>query len=159
MISSSHAWDASDIVAAPQWLPTNSYHFFFIPNLQELEALVWVLLLSTCTDWYLYKDVEQLHHEQYLAKCTVYISELATVLEEYGSLFHEKGQDLATSYSFYKIYVTGFGKTHHNVTNDILRNTNLKFWSRHGSLVLDCSHTRFAVQLEQSWLVFHDHLK
>ena len=79
------------------------------------------------TDWYLYKDVEQLHREQYLAKCTVCISELAAVLEEHGSLFHERGQDIATSYSCYKIYVTGFGKTHHNVTIDILRNTNLKF--------------------------------
>ena len=49
------------------------------------------------------------------------------------------------------IYVTGFGKTDHIVTIDILRNTDLKYRSRHGSLVLDCSHARFAVSLEQSF--------
>ena len=43
------------------------------------------------------------------------------------------------------VYVTGFGKTDHIVTIDISRNTNLKYRSRHGSLVLDCSHARFAV--------------
>ena len=37
-------------------------------------------------------------------------------------------------------YVTGFEKTNHIVTIDILRNTDLKYLSRHGSLVLDCSH-------------------
>ena len=42
-------------------------------------------------------------------------------------------------------YVTGFGKTDHIVTIDISRNTDLKYRSRHGSLVLDCSHARFAV--------------
>ena len=55
------------------------------------------------------------------------IQPLVAVLEEHGSLLLEKGQDLATSYSCYKIYVSGFGKTNHNVTNDILRNTDLKF--------------------------------
>ena len=49
------------------------------------------------------------------------------------------------------IYVTGFGKTDHIVTIDISRNTDLKYRSRHGSLVLDCSHARFAVSLEQSF--------
>ena len=43
------------------------------------------------------------------------------------------------------VYVTGFGKTDHIVTIDILRNTGLKYRSRHGSLVLNCSHARFAV--------------
>ena len=43
------------------------------------------------------------------------------------------------------IYVTGFGKTDHIVTIDISRNTDLKYRSHHGSLVLDCSHSRFAV--------------
>ena len=42
-------------------------------------------------------------------------------------------------------FVTGFGKTDHIVTIDISRNTDLKYRSRHGSLVLDCSHARFAV--------------
>ena len=42
-------------------------------------------------------------------------------------------------------YVTGFEKTDHIVTIDISRNTDLKYRSRHGSLVLDCSHARFAV--------------
>ena len=49
------------------------------------------------------------------------------------------------------INVTGFGKTDHIVTIDISRNTDLKYRSRHGSLVLDCSHARFAVSLEQSF--------
>ena len=49
------------------------------------------------------------------------------------------------------IYVTGFGKTDHIVTIDISRNTDLKYRSRNGSLVLDCSHARFAVSLEQSF--------
>ena len=49
------------------------------------------------------------------------------------------------------VYVTGFGKTDHIVTIDISRNTDLKYRSHHGSLVLDCSHARFAVQLEQSF--------
>ena len=44
-----------------------------------------------------------------------------------------------------KIIVTGFGKTDHIVTIDISRNTDLKYRSRHGSLVLDCSHARFTV--------------
>ena len=44
-----------------------------------------------------------------------------------------------------KKYVTGFGKTDHIVTIDISRNTDLKYRSHHGSLVLDCSHARFAV--------------
>ena len=44
-----------------------------------------------------------------------------------------------------RTYVTGFGKTDHIVTIDISRNTDLKYRSRHGSLVLDCSHARFAV--------------
>ena len=43
------------------------------------------------------------------------------------------------------IFVTGFGKTDHIVTIDISRNTDLKYRSHHGSLVLDCSHARFAV--------------
>ena len=43
------------------------------------------------------------------------------------------------------LYVTGFGKTDHIVTIDISGNTDLKYRSRHGSLVLDCSHARFAV--------------
>ena len=43
------------------------------------------------------------------------------------------------------VYVTGFGKTDHIVTIDISRNTDLKYRSRHGSLVLDCNHARFAV--------------
>ena len=43
------------------------------------------------------------------------------------------------------ICVTGFGKTDHIVTIDISRNTDLKYRSHHGSLVLDCSHARFAV--------------
>ena len=51
--------------------------------------------------------------------------------------------------TFYKLliskYVTGFGKTDHIVTIDISRNTDLKHRSHHGSLVLDCSHARFAV--------------
>ena len=47
--------------------------------------------------------------------------------------------------------VTEFGKTDHIVTIDISRNTDLKYRSRHGSLVLDCSHARFAVSLEQSF--------
>ena len=47
--------------------------------------------------------------------------------------------------SGYNIYVTGFGKTDHIVTIDNSRNTDLKYRSRHGSLVLDCSHARFAV--------------
>ena len=53
---------------------------------------------------------------------------------------------LLVSY-FYEevIFVTGFGKTDHIVTIDISRNTDLKYRSRHGSLVLDCSHARFAV--------------
>ena len=42
-------------------------------------------------------------------------------------------------------YVTGFGKTDHIITIDISRNTDLKYRSHHGSLVLDCSHARFAV--------------
>ena len=42
------------------------------------------------------------------------------------------------------VYVTGFGKTDHIVTIDISRNTDLKYRSRHGSLVLDCSYARFA---------------
>ena len=46
---------------------------------------------------------------------------------------------------FITLYVTGFGKTDHIVTIDISRNTDLKYRSRHGSLVLDCSHARFAV--------------
>ena len=41
-------------------------------------------------------------------------------------------------------YVTGFRKTDHIVTIDIARNTDLKYWSRHGLLVLDCSQARFA---------------
>ena len=36
-------------------------------------------------------------------------------------------------------------ETDHIVTIDISRNTDLKYRSRHGSLVLDCSHARFAV--------------
>ena len=51
----------------------------------------------------------------------------------------------------YIIYVTGFGKTDHIVTIDISRNTKLKYRSRHGSLMLHCSHARFAVSLEQSF--------
>ena len=43
------------------------------------------------------------------------------------------------------LIVTGFGKTDHIVTIDISRNTDLKHRSHHGSLVLDCSHARFAV--------------
>ena len=43
------------------------------------------------------------------------------------------------------LYVTGFEKTDHIVTIDISRNTDLKYRSHHGSLVLDCSHARFAV--------------
>ena len=43
------------------------------------------------------------------------------------------------------IYVTGFEKTDHIVTIDISRNTDLKYRSHHGSLVLDCIHARFAV--------------
>ena len=43
------------------------------------------------------------------------------------------------------IIVTGFGKTDHIVTIDISRNTDLKHRSHHGSLVLGCSHARFAV--------------
>ena len=45
----------------------------------------------------------------------------------------------------YTTYVTGFGETDHIVTIDISRNTDLKYRSHHGSLVLDCSHARFAV--------------
>ena len=41
------------------------------------------------------------------------------------------------------------GKTDHIVTIDISRNTYLKYRSRHGSLVLDCSHARFAVYVTQ----------
>ena len=47
--------------------------------------------------------------------------------------------------SLFRVNVIGFGKTDHIVTIDISRNTNLKHWSRHGSLVPDCSHARFAV--------------
>ena len=70
------------------------------------------------------KDVEQLHHEQYQLSTQlhfrkIYIHYIVAVLEEHGSLFLEKDQDLAISYSCYKIYVTGFGNTYHNVTNDI----------------------------------------
>ena len=43
------------------------------------------------------------------------------------------------------LIVTGFGKTDHIVTIDISRNTDLKHRSHHGSLVLGCSHARFAV--------------
>ena len=43
------------------------------------------------------------------------------------------------------LFVTGFGKTDHIVTIDISRNTDLNYRSRHGSLVLHCSHARFAV--------------
>ena len=43
------------------------------------------------------------------------------------------------------LFVTGFGKTDHIVTIDISRNTDLKYRSHHGSLMLDCSHARFAV--------------
>ena len=43
------------------------------------------------------------------------------------------------------LYVTGFGKTDHIVTINISRNTDLKYLSRHGSLMLDCSHARLAV--------------
>ena len=43
------------------------------------------------------------------------------------------------------VIVTGFRKTDHIVTIDIARNTDLKFLRRHGLLVLDCSHARFAV--------------
>ena len=42
-------------------------------------------------------------------------------------------------------YVTGFGETDHNAIIDTSRNTDLKYWSCHGSLVLDCSHAGFAV--------------
>ena len=48
-------------------------------------------------------------------------------------------------YTWHVINVTGFGKTDHIVTIDILRNTDLKYRSHHGSLVLDCSHARFSV--------------
>ena len=51
----------------------------------------------------------------------------------------------AVRYTLKSLIVTGFGKTDHIVTIDISRNTNLKYRSRHGSLVLDCSHARFAV--------------
>ena len=44
-----------------------------------------------------------------------------------------------------ELYVTGLGKTDHNVTFCISRNTVLKHWSRCGSLVLHYSHERFAV--------------
>ena len=33
----------------------------------------------------------------------------------------------------------------YNVTIDISRNTDLKYWSRHGSPMLDCSHDGFAI--------------
>ena len=46
---------------------------------------------------------------------------------------------------YHPTYVTGFGKTDHIVTIDISRNTDLNYGSHHGSLVLDCSHARFAV--------------
>ena len=56
--------------------------------------------------------------------------------------------DIPSHESFHKgyhTYVTGFGKTDHIVTIAISRNTELKYRSRHGYLVLDCSHARFAV--------------
>ena len=41
--------------------------------------------------------------------------------------------------------VTWFWKTHQIVTNEISRNTNFKYWSHHGSLMLDYSHASFTV--------------
>ena len=49
------------------------------------------------------------------------------------------------------LYVTGFGKTDHNVTFCVSRNTVLKHGSRCGSPVLHYSHARFAVQVEQTY--------
>ena len=62
---------------------------------------------------------------------------------------HTARHTIATGLTY--AYVTGFGKTDHNVnvTIDISRKTDLKYWSHHGSLVLDCSYARFAVWLEQ----------
>ena len=47
-------------------------------------------------------------------------------------------------YTIY-LYVTGFGKTDHNVTFCISRNTILKNWNSCGSPVLCYSHAKFAV--------------
>ena len=51
----------------------------------------------------------------------------------------------AVPLQFYLLIVTGFGKTDHNVTFCISRNTVLKHGSRCGSPVLHYSHARFAV--------------
>ena len=67
-----------------------------------------------------------------------------TFFEDYP-VVHFFVRAICHSIVLHTIYVTGFGKTDHIVTIDISRNTNLKYRSRHGSLVLDCSHARFAV--------------
>ena len=58
---------------------------------------------------------------------------------------HTHGRQTMVTETSKTTFVTGFGKTDQVVTIDISRNTYLKYRSRHGSLVLDCSHARFAV--------------
>ena len=47
------------------------------------------------------------------------------------------------------INVTGFRKTDPNGTFGILRITNLKYLTHYEFLLLDCSHAKFIVQLQQ----------
>ena len=49
------------------------------------------------------------------------------------------------------VYVTCFWKTDQGVTFGILRNIDFKYSSLCSSLVLDCSHARYIVLLEQSF--------
>ena len=67
------------------------------------------------------------------------------IAETYNNLQRLKEEEELFESRNKTIYVTGFGKTDHIVTIDISRNTDLKHRSHHGSLVLDCSHARFAV--------------
>ena len=61
------------------------------------------------------------------------------------------------------VYVTSFWKTDHIVTIGISKIADFKYWSQHGSLMLDSSHARFTpctiyTTRTVFWLVFHNHL-
>ena len=82
---------------------------------------------------------------QHLAVVYWHLVSLLIKLSIYGKTVHWHGVRKWRVLAKQVTYVTGFRKTDHIVTIHIARNTDLKYWSRHGLLVLDCSHARFAV--------------
>ena len=53
--------------------------------------------------------------------------------------------ELINMYMCVYIYVTASIKIIFICTFSIMRNTDLKYWNCYGSVILDCSHTRFTV--------------